>query len=101
MTVCKLFLPGPVVDNARTDQKIILMVVGCVGESCEVVIDLNRADREVGIKRHIDSAADTGGESIGTVRNTSLSTARVSGAQEYLRERLRFMIPFQPGLGNL
>ncbi len=47
MTGCKLFLPGPMVDNASTHQKIVLMVVGGIGKSGEVVIELYNSHREM------------------------------------------------------
>jgi len=47
MTGCKLFLAGPMVDNASTHQKIVLMVVGGIGKSGEVVIELYNSHREM------------------------------------------------------
>ena len=47
MTGCKLFLPGPMIDNASAHQKIVLMVVGGIGKSGEVVIELYNSQREM------------------------------------------------------
>ena len=47
MTVCKLFLPGPMIDNASAHQKIVLMVVGGIGKGSEVVIELYNSQREM------------------------------------------------------
>ena len=43
-----LFLARPVVDDASAHQEIVLMVVGGVGKSGEVVVDLNDPHRETG-----------------------------------------------------
>jgi hypothetical protein len=41
-----LFLARPAVDDASAHQQIVLMVVGGIGKSGEVVIDLNYPHRE-------------------------------------------------------
>jgi hypothetical protein len=43
-----LFLARPAVDDASAHQQIVLMVVGGIGKSGEVVIDLNYTHREMG-----------------------------------------------------
>ena len=47
VTGCKLFLPGPMIDNASAHQKIVLMVVGGIGKSGEVVIELYNSHRKM------------------------------------------------------
>ncbi len=100
MTGCKLFLPGPMIDNASAHQKIVLMIVGGVGKSGEVVIELYNAQREMGTYRHIDAASDASGKPVGAVREASLSASGMRCAQQNLGERLGLMFSFQPRLRN-
>jgi hypothetical protein len=41
-------LARPVVDDASAYQEIVLMVVGGIGKSRKVVVDLNYSNREMG-----------------------------------------------------
>jgi hypothetical protein len=43
-----LLLARPAVDDASAHQQIVLMVVGGIGKSGEIVIDLNYTHRETG-----------------------------------------------------
>ena len=97
---CQLFLPGPMVDDASAHQEIVLMVVGGIGKSSEVVIDLNYPHREMCTYRDIDAATDASGKPVGAIGDASLSASSVRRAKKNLRERLRFVISLQPGLRN-
>ena len=53
------------------------MVVGGVGKSGEVVIELNNSHREMGSYRYIDAATDASGKSIRSIGDASLSASGV------------------------
>src|SRR5271154_4802092 len=96
----KLFFPGPVVDDASADQQIVLMVVGCVGKSGEVVIELNDSHREMGTYGYINAATHPSGKLKGPIGHARHTPSGVRGSQQNLDERLGFMISIQPGLRN-
>jgi hypothetical protein len=70
-----LFLVGPVEDNARADQEIVLVIVGGVGKGRRIVVDLNDAKCEARTHGNIDAAADASSKSVGCVADASDATA--------------------------
>lgn len=84
--------------NARPDQQIVLVVVGGIRESSQVIIDLDDPESESGIQRYINTSANAGGKLIGAIADSSYSAAGMRGAQQHLSKRLWLMFPFKPWL---
>src|ERR1700723_1189639 len=88
------------VDDSSANQQVVLMIVGGVGKSSEVVIELNDSHREMGTYRYINAAAHASGKLMGPIRNPRRAAPGVRCSQQNLRERLGFMIPLKPRLRN-